>query len=180
MKSVADYDAATLPPIPAGFEDVSHPIDACPSHFHPARNLSLYVDFADPAEREFPELPRFHLFRDDPETGARTDFISSDDWTDVLAVLMGELFADLFCEDMSPGVIATVRERNASPRYAGSICATHDFCDANQVMADAFAQTMGRDLIMGDDEPGQQDDFRLWGKAWDHAKTHRLSDQVAA
>jgi len=96
--------------------------------------------------------------------------------------LLGDRFAELMAEDISPTALHTIRLRNASPEYAGDICATHDFCDANMVMLEAFEQVIGREpaFLEGTDEAGNHSpegdaDMRLWGAAWNHAKAAHLT-----
>jgi hypothetical protein len=48
-------------------------------------------------------------------------------------------FSRILNEWLSPEIIAEINRRNASPEYKGrGCCATHDFCDPNQAMLDAF------------------------------------------
>lgn len=78
-----------------------------------------------------------------------------------------------------------MRERNATPINPGT-CASHDFADANEVMAAAFVELKGRDLIWpnedGSPSPESDADFALWNSAWDEAKreylTHRPVEQT--
>jgi len=48
------------------------------------------------------------------------------------------------------------------------ICATHDFCDPNMLMEEAFIQILGREphISAGPDAP----DSRLWNTAWGIAR----------
>ena len=52
-----------------------------------------------------------------------------------------------------------IHERNSTPVYAES-CASHDFCDANQLMAQAI-QEVGRD---------PNNSTELWNASWDFAR----------
>lgn len=61
--------------------------------------------------------------------------------------------------------IETVIARNQTPAYAGNICASHDFCDANEVMAAAFQEVTGREIDLQSDA-----DSGLWSAAWKLAK----------
>lgn len=45
------------------------------------------------------------------------------------------------------------------------ICHSHDFCDANVLLAEAFAKVMKRELDTQSDA-----DLRLWSEAWAIAK----------
>ena len=78
--------------IPEGFEDVSHRNDGSPSFIDLERDLLLFVDFADPLEREFTEeTSRFALFALDGEgcLGDDTPIIATDDYGEVLAAMEG-------------------------------------------------------------------------------------------
>lgn len=84
-----DFDPATMPAIPAGFDDVSWHNDACPSFLNEALGLIIFVDFADADKREFPETERFTLGRwDNGNTG--NDVCSSDDWGVITAAAESE------------------------------------------------------------------------------------------
>lgn len=60
--------------------------------------------------------------------------------------------------------IREINARNRTPAYARA-CATHDYCDANVVMAAAFTEVMGRPTDLHSDE-----DLKLWNAAWDLAR----------
>ena len=62
-----------------------------------------------------------------------------------------------------------VDARNAAEAEAG-ICHTHDFCDANMAMFDAFEAVVGRES-----EADSEDDSRLWNAAWNCALEHGFS-----
>ena len=74
-------------------------------------------------------------------------------------------FADVLREWLTPQEWAKMAERNRSPDYQGGICASHDFCDANMAMVEAFETVMGREFN-GD---ATEADFALWNAAWNHA-----------
>lgn len=79
-----DFPPATMPAIPAAFDDVSWHNDSCPSFLNESLGLIIFVDYADPERREFPECPRFNVnVWDNGNTG--TEVYSGDDWADVLA-----------------------------------------------------------------------------------------------
>jgi hypothetical protein len=62
--------------------------------------------------------------------------------------------------------IKTVIERNATEGYK-NCCATHDFCDANQAMIDAYQIAFGKELDL-------QENIALVNKAWDIAKAEKF------
>lgn len=96
-KEFPDFDQATLPTIPAGFEDTSWHNDACPSFQHEGLGLHLFIDYADPDDREMGSPFRFRVdqlvkqsYIDNdgkdatvwewPDDGADTLVAESDDW----------------------------------------------------------------------------------------------------
>jgi hypothetical protein len=85
-----DYDVSTLPVIPAGFVDESWHNEACPRFDHPALRLSLWIDYADPAQRELPEARRFYLQRCDEDWCGLEDLADTDDWAVVLKAIEDE------------------------------------------------------------------------------------------
>jgi hypothetical protein len=54
---------------------------------------------------------------------------------------------------------AMLRDNAAEAR--ADVCHSHDYCDANESMAAAFADVMGRDI-----EADAEADARLWSRAW--------------
>jgi hypothetical protein len=68
----------------------------------------------------------------------------------------------------TPTEFRAMVDMNKSSHADRGICATHDFCDANMLMLDAFKKTFGREpwfLTDADSDKGQTD-MRLWGDAW--------------
>ena len=81
-----DFDPATLPAIPEGYDDASWGIEACPSFTNADLGLTIWVDYADASVREHPEGPRFGIYACDGD-GARIDDgfeFDSDDWQAIL------------------------------------------------------------------------------------------------
>ncbi len=82
---------------------------------------------------------------------------------------------------LTPEELAEAVRLNAAETDPG-ICHTHDFCDANQAMLDAFASVVGRSWR--DAEPiGDNTEPAEWGlddalidAAWDIAKAARFND----
>ena len=89
-KEFPDFEPATHPAIPEGFEDVSWHNETCP-HFHnKALRLSIFVDFAAPEAREFPESPRFSVATTDDvgyPLDDQTGNPATDDWAEILAYI---------------------------------------------------------------------------------------------
>lgn len=93
------------------------------------------------------------------------------------AIAFGE-FAEVIAADfvrrlremLTPTDWAEMRALNATPDYS-SACASHNYCDANMPMADAFERATGRALDAGSDA-----DAGLWNAAWDFARVTALAD----
>lgn len=80
------------------------------------------------------------------------------------AVALALEFARLLHEQINPeDMEACVNFAKANPTSA--VCLTHDYCDSNQVILDAFRNVMGRgmDILHADDSS-------LVGFAWDLAR----------
>jgi hypothetical protein len=68
--------------------------------------------------------------------------------------------------ELSCDQFAEMRRRNVLPEHQVNSCASHDFCDANLVMYDAFEAVFGREALVQENE----DDLDLWNAAWNFAK----------
>jgi hypothetical protein len=82
-------------------------------------------------------------------------------------------FVDGLKEFMTVEQWEEMRAKNATPRYAGNVCASHDYCDANTVMAPAFLDVMRREIDLQSEA-----DLALWGEAWAIAKRDHLTAPV--
>lgn len=74
-------------------------------------------------------------------------------------------FSRVLHEQLGADTMREVVQRNALPEYA-RCCASHDFCDANVYMAEAFEQVTGRAP-----DPASDADAALWNEAWEIAKS---------
>lgn len=59
------------------------------------------------------------------------------------------------------------------------VCATHDFCDANMAMNEAFEKVMGREFTFNSDEEPEleeqaENDSNLFNEAWSIAKKNNF------
>jgi hypothetical protein len=84
-------------------------------------------------------------------------------------IALARAFADEVKESFSHAEFNRMLDMNKSSHADEGICATHDFCDANMLMLNAFKKTFLREpaiLTDADDEV----DARLWGDAWAIAK----------
>lgn len=78
-------------------------------------------------------------------------------------------FIEFIEDELTSEELREVRERNLRADYI-DCCATHDFCDANMVMQDAFQELypeLTLDAIINDDHC-----IAVWNKAWTLAKIH--------
>lgn len=94
-------------------------------------------------------------------------------WEETSGVLkLAQAFVRQLRDNLSLGEFIEVRKSNARAPYANSnSCASHDFIDANEVMASAFHEVFRRDPDL---DSGS--DTVLWSKAWDIAKKQYLTD----
>lgn len=72
-----DFPPETMPVIPPHWVDVSWKNDACPS-FRVIPDLLVWVDYADPSQREHPESNRFSV------QDSHRILIETDDWEEVI------------------------------------------------------------------------------------------------
>lgn len=72
---------------------------------------------------------------------------------------------------LTPEQMASVIAKNE----AGSdrTCASHDYCDANMAMHEAFMSALGREP-----DPAVSADVSLWNAAWSTAKRARFETEV--
>lgn len=95
--------------------------------------------------------------------------IKSDDLDD--EDMLSRHFSRLLKNQVGPS-IETIISRNREPEYQGC-CASHDFCDANEIMNDAFIKLFDRSCILPSEVEENPDlarqeeiDRRLWNNAW--------------
>jgi hypothetical protein len=62
-----------------------------------------------------------------------------------------------------------MRRRNAASTDS-NVCASHDFCDANVVMAEAVRMVIGREV-----DHMNEADTAIWNRAWKLAYNRHLS-----
>jgi hypothetical protein len=86
------------------------------------------------------------------------------------AIALARAFADEVKESFSTAEFREMLDKNKSSHADKGICASHDYCDANMLMLDAWLKTFGREpaLLHGCDHDDH--DARLWGDAWAIAK----------
>ena len=72
-------------------------------------------------------------------------------------------FVALVCREFDEKTLSEIRRRNRAETNP-SVCHTHDFCDANLLMDDAWRFTFGRDTNLDDEV-----DCAVWSNAWARA-----------
>ncbi len=82
---------------------------------------------------------------------------------------------------LTPDQVAEVNRLNATPEYSNGACATHNYIDANEAMADAWQKVMDREFNFVSEDvmlsgsrstqpPDIMEDVELWNNAWELAK----------
>jgi len=82
---------------------------------------------------------------------------------------LARFFGELLQTALTPDEFAELVERNAMHDPLSSVCYSHDYCDANMVMAEAWENMFGSAFPMLDDNDngGPTDtDLELWNDAW--------------
>lgn len=156
-----------LPDIPADWESVTYHNDTGPSWN--IYDLNIMVFEKDRDEREYPELPRFMIFNAEENEMV---YLETESWEAVLKFVAGypefcniaRAFSDLLKEEI--GIHKTMQAALINHKAGYSLtCASHDYCDANMVMAYAKEMVTGIATDLDSDE-----NLYLWGMAWTVAK----------
>lgn len=115
------------------------------------------------------------------------NILATDEWAEVQAHMIAKAFADVLGDWLTANQWAEMQRRNASPNRVEGVCHSHDFCDSNMAMAEAFESVTGRepassyethyDAATGQhvaDDPAEEaqcvTDSALWNAAWNIAK----------
>ena len=96
-----------------------------------------------------------------------TDISAIKDEAGTVNFLAGQ-FVDVIHEWTTPEEFEQIKQRNRT--NDASVCATHDFMDANEAMDEAFRRALGRSYDMESDA-----DTALWNEAWEIAVKGWLS-----
>ena len=95
------------------------------------------------------------------------------------AIQLAEVFSAILNDWLSPEEIAEINVRN-DREESDSFCHTHDYCDSNMAMLEAFGKVTGRSYCFyNSQEPGSfqqnvQDDL-LWLEAWNMARKQKFA-----
>lgn len=175
-----DFDLATLPAIPEGWVDASWHNDASPCYEATAhgRLIRIFVDYADAAQREIADGPRFSVQDTAGGESAPRDF-GTDDWAEVLAYVAAEpkpdnigtrieiakAFGGIIQEWLTRAQFRAMIDANKAEPANSGICHSHDHCDANMAVLQAAADVLGRPIDVSSDY-----DMGLMRDAWEIAK----------
>lgn len=187
------FGALPFDPTQYGLADTSWHNDACPSfsviNAKGVHEESLWVEFADKAERET-GCERFHYSTYCPKgqhNEPLEDLLDTEDAAvaeqflkDRLAKRLGDRFAALLRKDIGAKNFKAVQRANLVHKINGenSICASHDFCDANMVMLAAYAEVMS---VKEDDvDPNSEAVLALFTAGWDAAKRDHITEKHEA
>jgi hypothetical protein len=162
-----DFDQSTLPPLPAGVVETSWRNDHCPSFRLPS-GLHLFVDYLEPSIREFPGSWRLcaKALNANGESedcfSVEADYRALYQWAeDAFPVILARAFDAHLRAAVGPANYEEIIRRNRNPsRYEG-VCASHDFCDANVCMIEAFEEITGEEC-----DGGQDWVLDAWNAAW--------------
>ena len=93
---------------------------------------------------------------------------STEDLTRTQSVATGlaNMFSSRLCGYLTSEQISQVNIDNLKESGEPLICHSHDYIDANEVMAEAWKSLFGVDIDLQNDEM-----CRLWGDAWTAAKS---------
>ena len=98
--------------------------------------------------------------------------------TAILAAVVALAFIEECKATFTTETLEEIRRRNAEPAYAGQVCATHDFVDANCLMEAAFVRLglkVAHDYDDATEEAAHDASCDLWGAAWSIAKATFLT-----
>ena len=77
-------------------------------------------------------------------------------------------FAKNLKRDIGVNALRIVNAKNLAATDP-NVCVSHDVCDANEPMAEAFLTVMGREIDLQSDA-----DCTVWNAAWDEAKAAKF------
>ena len=108
-------------------------------------------------------------------------------WVDIgmvesAAVRIAREFSKLMLEEIGIDNLDLAVMQNTADMAVGNdlTCATHDYCDANMVMDEAFHKVLGRGMYLIKEsatEEQKQADTDLWNAAWTLAKHNQFNPE---
>jgi hypothetical protein len=88
---------------------------------------------------------------------------------------IADRFAAILKRWLTADEFAEMKRLNATADYAEGSCASHDFCDANVAMSEAFTSITGREV-----NADSGTDTDLWSEAWEIARRKHIGHSVGA
>ena len=188
------FPAADIPAFVQGpgWADRSWRNEAAPFFVHEISGLAVWVNRVDPLARPIEMQDRFSVARmqRDPAIGwvwgADIELLyAGDSEREALAVLIGEHFPELVRGYVGEARFAEMQRRNIAHPGDG-VCSSHDFCDANVFMAEAFESIASREPVTSyetgetEREAQSEEDCALWNLAWSYAKPRHLTARSMA
>lgn len=82
-------------------------------------------------------------------------------------IALARLFGQRVQEALTRSEFREVCHRNKCEPAGSSVCHSHDYCDANVLMGEAWEEMFGRPFPMGE---VTDEDAALWNDAWAIAK----------
>lgn len=84
------------------------------------------------------------------------------------------IFNKILNEWLSSEEITEINTINAPPEYMkAGMCASHEYCDPNEAMAEAFEMVFGREL-----DVLNNDDITIVNEAWKISKVNQFSTKA--
>lgn len=88
----------------------------------------------------------------------------------VLAFVIADRFAAILKKWLTAAEFAEMKRRNEQDAaYVSGACASHDYCDANVALDEAFIAVVGRPMEFDSDA-----DVDLWNMAWEDARKRHI------
>ena len=163
--------------VPDGLINASSGNDVCPSVMtEPTNNIpsfyvQLFVDYKDPADREDPDSDRYTIYVMTDDGDHYTDHYTTDVYGCALPAMLGYRFAVNIREWLTDGEWTAMRAKARQLAADGvtNVCPSHDYCDANVALLDAFTSIYGP---LPDDRRIVDEAHVEMDKAHDFAFTH--------
>ena len=156
----------------------------CPSFSNDDDEITLWCEHPDFDQREMQEDYRYSVSvwyddgrilwtGNDPKEALQAyEFHASEYRRDKKIALE---FIRLLIEEIGTDNFFEMLNRNRFEMDSG-VCHSHDFCDANMVMDQAFTNVMGRETDVCDGI-NDANDTQIWNRAWDMAKYHLFYEE---
>lgn len=134
-----------------------------------ADELRLWVDHPDASKREMPECARFTLAHN------VNDFVNTDEVSVIIDHILAIQFSKVLRRWLSSVQMKVVTETNKARN--DNTCATHDYCDSNMAMDEAWNTLFPREMFAdGDENPDQHAaDCEQVNRSWDIAKSDEFN-----